>query len=272
MSTQYQNPALPSRTGPVVTIVLGALAMFLGPLIGLLVSVSGVVSKIDVEEMASGTQTISDGSSVSLHAGDWMVIPENGISSRGYQCEVTGMGRIDTRSMEGIVLFTAPRDGRYTIDCTTSGNLWVAPAADIGSLVDAAPGFAGAFAGGMLVGFLGLVALILGIVWLVRVNRRRREMQFGAWGGGYGGGGGYGPGGGYGYGGGYPGSYPPPGTTAPGGNAPWTGPAGSQPWSGQPVPGQPNPNQPAPGPTPWRPTEPPRYGERIEPEEPRPSE
>lgn len=250
MSTPYPT-ALPSRTGPITTIVIGVLAMILGPLIGVIISVSGVVSNLDIEDLSNSAQTVPNGATVTLGAGEWMVIPEGAGGS--YGCDIGGPGQISTRTMEGIVVFTTTQSGQFTIDCGVSGSLVLTSAADIEGLIDAAPGFAGAFLGGMAVGFIGFVLLVVGIIWLVRVNQRRRATQMGSWGGGFGGGyqqPGYQPQG-YqqpGYQPPAPGSYPPP---APGSAQPPAWPAQpSDPWTGQP--------------------QPPRYGERIDPNEPRP--
>lgn len=265
MSWTPQRATFPSRTGPVATIIVGVLAMLLGPIIGFTVGALGLFQGVDFEDFANAQQ-ITNGSSASLPAdSEWMIIPQN--ISGSYSCDVSGPGgSVDVSSRQGIVFFTADAGGDYTITCDAgSGTLNVVPAANLDTIVDSAPGAATSIVVGLLVGFLGLVVTIIGIIWLVRVNRDRRAVQYGSGGyGGYGGpGGGYGaPGRGYGgYGGpsggygGYPqgGGYgqpgptqtPPPATP----QAPW-GQPGEQPRYGQ------------------SPTEPPRYGERIDPQDP----
>lgn len=240
------SSSVPKRTGPVTMIVAGVLAMILGPLVGIIMSVSNLLGTVDIQDFA-GTQQISNGASADLTANsEWMVVADAGAG--GYSCDITGTSgeRVDTRSREGIVLFTSTTPGMYQISCEPSGGtLVVMPAGNLDEIIANAPGAVSSVAIGFAVGGLGLVALVGGIVWLIRVNRARRAA-----GGGYGGygPGGYGPGGsgpaGYGYG------QPP------------------QQWGqGYPPPGQ----QPPAGPPPQygqNLNEPPRYGERINPQDP----
>ena len=189
--------------------------MILGPLIGILMSVSGLLSGLNLEDFANAQQ-ISNGSAASLPgSSEWMVVPE-GVTT-GYSCNVSGPGGadVDTRSIEGLVLFTTSAAGDYTVTCDgSSGTLTVLPATNIDTIIEKAPGAASSMVIGMVVGFLGFVALVIGIIWLVRVNRDRRSATFGGPGGygGYGGGpyggqGGYGGPGGFGGQGYTPGPY-----------------------------------------------------------------
>ncbi|MGM0385927.1 MAG: hypothetical protein ACQERF_08120, partial [Actinomycetota bacterium] len=210
-----QRANLPSRTGPVILIVAGALAMILGPIIGLIVAASSFLGTVDWQNFADASQ-ISNGSSADLAAdSEWMVVPENVV--QGYSCDVTGTSgeMVDTRSREGFVIFTTTRAGQYQITCEPGGGtLVVMPAGNFDQLIENAPGAFSSVAVGFLVGFLGLVALIVGIIWLVRVNRDRRAAGggylppgYGQGGGGQGGSGGYGQGGSGGWGQGGSGGY-----------------------------------------------------------------
>ncbi len=281
-----QRANLPSRTGPVILIVAGALAMILGPIIGIVMSVSNLFGSLDLNDFANAQQ-ISNGGTADLTANsEWMVVPDSA-TSQGYSCDVTGTNgeMVDTRSREGIVLFTSTGAGAYTISCDPGGaTLVVLPAANIDEIIESAPDAFSSAAIGFLAGFLGFIALIVGIIWLVRVNRDRRAA----------GGGGYPPPGygqgGYGQGGYGQGGY---GQGGQGGSGGWgqgggqyTPPSGSQQWGqGYPPPpgqagqsgqsGQPGQQPPR---DPWssggqqqygqRPTDPPRYGERIDPQDP----
>ena len=72
--------------------------------------------------------------------------------------------------------------GSYTLDCgSTTGSLVGMTGSSLDSVVN------GSFQGVMwasIVGLVGIVVTIVGIVMLVRVNRRRRDIQRGAWNGG----------------------------------------------------------------------------------------
>ncbi len=256
-----QRANVPSRTGPVILIVAGALAMILGPIIGIVMSVSNLFGAVDWQGFTD-TQQITNGSTADLAANaEWMVVPSSG--AQGYSCDVTGTNgeMVDTRSREGVITFTSTQAGPYSITCDSGGDtLIVMPAANLDEMLDNAPGAFSSFAVGLLVGFLGFVALIVGIIWLVRVNRERRES----------GGGGYPPpgwgAGGYGAGGytqgGY-GGYGQGGQGAQGGQGSQQGSSNLGQWGGQSY------TPPPPGPSYGQnPSDPPRYGERIDPQDP----
>lgn len=272
MAYPPQSANMPSRTGPVVLIVLGALAMILGPIIGIIAGVSGILGSLNLEDYADAQQ-VTNGSAASLSGNaEFLVAPSSGTT--GYSCDVTGPGgqAVDTTSRDGIITFFTDEAGPYTITCDPSGGtLVILPAGDVDELISSAPGAATAMIVGFVAGFVGLVALVVGIIWLVRVNKDRKTATFG---GGY-------PPGGYGQGG-YQGGQP--GGQQQWGSGPYqtppAGQAGQQPWTGgQYVP--PPAGQAPPSSPPWQgggaptygaqsPTDPPRYGERIEPQDPKP--
>jgi hypothetical protein len=83
-----QRANVPSRTGPVILIVAGALAMILGPIIGIVMSVSNLFGAVDWQGFTD-TQQITNGSTADLAANaEWMVVPSSG--AQGYSCDVTG--------------------------------------------------------------------------------------------------------------------------------------------------------------------------------------
>jgi len=253
------NPQ-PSRVGPVVTIVVSALAMVFGPIIGMVVMAGVALNSMDPSYFEDA-QVVSNGASVQIsNTGDYAIVP-GGESTQvtGAVCTVTDSNGADipTRTVQTVPVFTADSSGQYTISCDTSDTtVVVIPAGMITQLVDNASGLMVPFVIGGIVGFLGLVGLIVGIVWLVKVNGRRRQLQQSS------------PGYGMPYQQGY--------------QQPWQQQGYQQPTYGQPYGQQsyPQPSTP-PGSTPQAGTAPtsstqnqapPKYGERIYPPTQTPSE
>lgn len=267
----------PGRGGPVTLIVVGALAMIMGPIIGLVMTAFSAFDSIDISNPSQYQSTMNGGTVTIQSADQWAILPENtdALSDLSLSCDVTDSGgsELSMSSNNGIPLFTTPSAGDYTIDCTgVSGSLLIVPASLIDSLMNNIGGIAGWLIGGFAVGFIGFVALIIGIVWLVGVNRKRREAASAQ-----------GPYGGYG------GGQPPYGGAPYGGQAPYgsqQSPYGQQPQYGQQPPqGQSYGENPQYGESPrygenppsngqqspqygQSPAEPPRYGERIDPYRP----
>ena len=169
-------------------IVLSALAMIGAPIIGILIAVASVVdSAAGITDGAS----ITNGGSVDLPADAERVIyfASSSIDIGAVDCTVTGPnGQTlstypDTFGMDlpddsavGVGFRTAAA-GAHTIDCDlpsgVSSTMTVGPPLDAGNFMGAGVSVLVGFA----VGFLGLVLLIIGIVWLVRVNKRIRTGQ-----------------------------------------------------------------------------------------------
>lgn len=265
-----QTPAhQQSRTWPIVLIVLGALMMIFGPLIGAGAAVTRLTGSIDASTLED-YQLLRDPTTTDvLQPGSWTII--SGSAAGSPDCTVTddAGNSVPTRTrMEAMTEFELTSPGSVEIDCGTRADLYVLPTAVIDSIVNDAAGLAAPFIGGLAVGAVGLATLVVGIVWLVSVNRKNRPPQ---WGNQY-------PG--YPYPQQtYPGSgFPPAGPTQPphpGADFPPAGPT-QPPYSGagygasanNPTPPsygqQPeNPPRPTYG---QRPEDPPLYGERIDPE------
>ena len=70
--------------------------------------------------------------------------------------------------------------GAYTLSCETTGNpsLVGMTGVDASQLTGAVMR---GFGWGTLLGILGIAMVIAGIVWLVRVNRRRSDIQRQSW-------------------------------------------------------------------------------------------
>lgn len=262
---------VPGRGGPIALIVIGALLMIGAPIIGVLVGTFSAVGNMDPSNL-SNTQYVANGGSVTLSSADeWMILSSSGQTSTSYSCTVEddGGSSVPVDLYAGMIpTFTTQSAGTYTISCTLADSqLMVGPASIVTGVVDNLGGIAGWVIGGFAVGFVAFVLLIVGIIWLVKVNKKRREAA--ALGGGYGG--------------------QPPYGQSPYGAAPQGPQYGQQPPYGQAPPqyGQNHGQQPygqqppqygeytqspqqPPQSSPYGGTsqEPPRYGERIDPYHP----
>lgn len=261
MTNPYASgvPAHPSRSrsGAVLMMVLGGIAMILGPIIGLMISAFTILGEIDLDQL-SGQPTISNpGTTTVLDAGQWSVVSSGG--STGSCTVSTANGAdVDLTTTFGVIPeFTASGSDTYTVECTEGDRLYVVPTSTIDFIGDNLGGIAGPVMIGFGLGFLGFVSLVIGIIWFVIRGRQNREAElrsYDAGGGGYGGGyGGHGYGGGGSYGGGSHGGggggYPNDASRGYGTGADQS-PGFDNPYADPPRYGQ-------------NPEEPPRYGERL---------
>lgn len=179
----------PKRTGPVVMIVLSALAMIGAPIIGFVIGIASVVDS--AAGVADGAQ-VSNGGSIDLPANSDQVIyfATSSTDVAAVDCTVTGPAGQNLSTYPDTFGMDLPDDsavgvgfrtstaGAHTIDCDlpagVSSTLSVGPPLDAGDLMGAGI----AVLVGLAVGFLGLVLLIIGIVWLVRLNKRIRTGQY----------------------------------------------------------------------------------------------
>ncbi|MEE6294627.1 hypothetical protein [Georgenia wangjunii] len=181
----------PKRKGAVITLVIGALLLILGPIIGFAVAAAGSAGAIG--DIANDGVTVANPGMVDLPAdAERVVYRESLASDANFTCDITGPDGQPVPSTEadangqGIdgqtvlygVEFTTGEAGTYTIDCdlppSADQTLLVTPPLDIGGLIGAGI----AFIVGLGVGFLGFIVLIIGIVWLVRVNKKIRNSQY----------------------------------------------------------------------------------------------
>ena len=169
---------MPSRAGAIWTLVIGIVLMVLvAPIIFVVAVVSGI-----------GMGSITDGS---LYAGNGgtVVVDETGvigvspISDNGESCVLTAQdGTIIDMVNEdgaGIRIARGLAPGDYSVSCdglADGENLVLFTGDMINSLVGSA---LSALGWSTAVGVLGLVLTIVGIVWLVRRNRARREYLYG---------------------------------------------------------------------------------------------
>ncbi|SNU01468.1 hypothetical protein SAMN06298212_11153 [Ruaniaceae bacterium KH17] len=241
----------PGRGGPIATIVISALLMIIAPIVGLLAGALNAFGGMDTSSFEN-TQMVSNGGTVTLTTADeWMIMPSDGdVEGAGYDCSVIddSGSAVPTGSIyEVIPTFSSTAGGSYTIDCNVQdASLMIAPSSMISGLTDNLGGAAGWMIGGFVLGFLGLIGVIVGIIWLVKVNKKRREALTGGYGG------------------------QPPYGQAPYGAAPY-GPYGQAPYGQQPYQqpqspyGQQPPQQYGQAPQYGETVQPPQYGETVQP-------
>lgn len=184
----------PSRTGPIVALIIGLLMMFGGPIIGLVVGAAQGLSGI--ADSAVDFQSTSNPGSVELPANVERVILDTTVTDTSgttdeiavadMTCTVTGPtgSPVTVTPMatdlggDASILgptFTTGEAGSYTVECSTpSTELAVTPPFEIGDVAQAGT----AILIGFLAGFVGLVVTIVAIVMLVRANGKRRRMGY----------------------------------------------------------------------------------------------
>jgi len=177
----------PRRTGPILMIVIAALAMIAAPIVGF---VAAVGSAGDAIGGLDNAVAITNGGSAQLPGDAERVVyfQDTDIDGAGVTCVVTDPGGQEvatspyTFGVEGAdtggISFTTGGGGAYTVECDlpadAGSQLLVAPPLDVSTLASAGV----AFLVGLAVGFVAFVVLIIGIVWLVRVNRRARTGPY----------------------------------------------------------------------------------------------
>lgn len=265
MSNPYQTPpgAAPQakRGGPVATMIIGGLMMFLAPIIGIMISAFSVMGILQDTDFGPHSVVSNPGTTATLQPGEWVVIGSGG-NSVNTDCSVTTSAGepVPLSTTHGVVsYFTSTQPDSYSVSCESGSDVLVVEKAVFDDLVSG--GFTGVVlpAGlGMLLGLVGLVMLIVGIVWFVAAGRRARANAggYGGYPGGPGGYGGYPQQSGY----GQPGGYGQAGSYGQGGY----GQAGPGQQGGYnsygAYGGQQNPQNPRYG---QRREDPPQYGERL---------
>ena len=181
----------PKRTAPILLIVLGFLTMLFAPIIGFAMSIASFGgSAIDL--IGEGHTVQPQGGSVSLEANTQyqiLSVDFQAADSEIEQCTVTGPGGEDVAvrpmTSDGFDLgptITTGEAGTYGFECPqVDGPLSISPtmdSAEVGEFAGTAVGSFMPLLIGAILSFIGLVVGIVGIVWLVRVNRRRRLMGY----------------------------------------------------------------------------------------------
>ncbi|WP_099332349.1 hypothetical protein [Actinomyces minihominis] len=176
---RYVPPTeLPSRTGPVLSIVGGILLMVVvAPivLVGLILSSVGIGSIVESSMEATNGGIVTVDSSGTVGVVTSSTLPQS--------CLITDAGGNDTElapELEGAVLVARGMEpGQYTLSCTGLSSTDTIVVLDGETLAGMMPATMQALAWSSVVGLIGLGVLIAGIVWLVKRNRQRQAIRSG---------------------------------------------------------------------------------------------
>ncbi len=170
-------PSLPSRTGPILTIVGGVVMMLI---IAPIVLITLILSGVGIGNIVDNSMNASNGGTV--------VVDETGsigviASGQAATCVISKEGAADTEmrwELDGTLLVARGlTPGEYTISCegvVASDPLVILDGRTLETMV---PSAFTAFAWASVVGVSGFVVLIVGIVWLIKRNRARQDMIWG---------------------------------------------------------------------------------------------
>jgi hypothetical protein len=152
---------------------------------------------LNLDELFRSASTVATGSTVEVdQSGTYIVSSPSGDA---ISCTLTGNDgtvlQLQSTDESSVAMGSGIAPGSYTLDCGASTGLVGMTGVSADQLTSAG---VRAVMWSTVVGLIGLALVVVGIVMLVRVNRRRHDIQRQAWGGGLGG---YGQGSGPGYGG-----------------------------------------------------------------------
>lgn len=170
---------LPSRAWAIVLIVVGALT---ATVLALGVFVTVLLTGVGFQDLVSSASEVTSGSTVTVdRSGSYLVSATGGeavsCTLEGSDGSTHALG--ETTGNSSVVLGLGIPAGDYTLECTgATGQLVGMTGVDASALTSAGTR---SFLWGTAVGVLGIALTIGGIIWLVRVNRRRREIQRGQW-------------------------------------------------------------------------------------------
>lgn len=171
---------LPSRAWAIVLVVVGALTatvLAFGVFLAVLLSGAGF------QDLVANAASVTSGSTVTVdQSGSYLVSATGGES---ISCTLEGSDGTthaldEATGNSSVVLGMGIPAGRYTLDCTGEGTGQMVGMTGVDASALTAAG-ARSLVWGTVVGVIGVVLTIVGVVWLVRVNRRRREIQRGQW-------------------------------------------------------------------------------------------
>lgn len=169
----YPQPPLPGRGGAIALLVIGAVvAIFIAPIALFL----GVAQGMNLGALMNSMDYVSSGQTVSVDdSGSYLVATQ---SVDVYSCALEGAGGTHTMETFGTGAFFSSglEPGDYVLTCEGEGTFELLGASGLSPDAVTNAGLSG-LAWGSIVGILGLVLAIWGIVRLVRVNKKRREIM-----------------------------------------------------------------------------------------------
>lgn len=167
-------PKLPSRKPAASVLILGIVITFV---VSPLVFLSMVIGQTGIMDRAGTARTLTNGDTVTIDgSGAYYVVPSH---VDVYSCTLTGTDQV-AHQMEavpvtvGFQIFDLPA-GDYVITCEGEGSFTL-EGMNFMSETDLVTVGASALGAGTLTGLAGIVIAVIGIVLLVRVNRRRRKV------------------------------------------------------------------------------------------------
>ncbi len=172
--------ALPSRAGSIATLVAGAVLMVV---IAPIVFFSVMFGGMNISDLMSSAATVQSGDTVQVDESGTYIVTS--LDDASLSCTLTGQDgtvlQLQNAAGESTVAMgSGIPAGSYTLDCGASSTSMVGmTGASVDSVAHAS---IQAVLWATVIGIVGLVALIVGIVMLVQVNRRRRDLQRQAWG------------------------------------------------------------------------------------------
>ena len=181
----YAAPSvpMPSRVGPVLTIIAGILV---GTVIAFIAFFAMTFSGVNIQNMVESAAPVTSGGQVSVdQSGTYIVTAVDGAAisctltaEDGTVLELQGeMGQA------GVAMGSQILPGTYTLTCDgDSGTNLVGMTGS--SVADLTSAGVRALVVSSVIGVVGLFMIIAGVAWLVKVNKRRREIQRDQWRGG----------------------------------------------------------------------------------------
>ena len=170
----YPAPALklPGRVGPVLLMVIGVIVAVIVAPIALVV---GTLGGMNMSSLFDSMVPVSSGDTVLVdQSGTYIVTAQSGDIRA---CELSSPTGVAPMEPVGSGAFVASNleEGAYILECQTEGATRMVGITGMSVDTIAGAGLTGLLVA-TVVGLIGLAMLIGGIVWIVIVNRRRREI------------------------------------------------------------------------------------------------
>ena len=171
---------LPSRAGAVVLVVVGVVV---ATVIAFATFIGVALAGMNFQEVMDSATPVANGDTVHVDAtGTYLVVDSQGgdLSCDLRPSSGAPISLEETSGYSSMVMGSDIPAGAYTLSCETTGNssLVGMTGVDASQLTGAVMR---GFGWGTLLGILGIAMVIAGIVWLVRINRRRSDIQRQSW-------------------------------------------------------------------------------------------